>query len=87
MDLIPDDSDIEPLYPPLALVAPTLEKCHICKKEQREPLENHLYCTSCYPHMEQAYEWLQGKLLSDEEMNELRQRMLDLTDIQNLEFD
>ena len=88
MDLIPEDSGVDlPPYPPLNVAVPSIEKCQICHREQREPLENHLYCKSCYPHMEQAYEWLQGKLVSEEEMNELQQRMLELTDIQNIEFD
>jgi hypothetical protein len=88
--LIPEDFSSEVSYPTAPLSSgPVLgaQKCQICFVEQHEPLENHLYCKNCYQHMEQAYEWLQAPLVSEEEMNELKQRMHDLTDIQKIQFD
>lgn len=64
-----------------------LEPCEVCGIHVMPPRMNNLYCQSCYDHLEQAYKWLHGPLLTKEEKEDLKQRMLDLTDIQKIAFE
>lgn len=60
--------------------------CMLCKLPPREELVNHRYCQRCHQQLEQAYNWLQSSLVPEDEMKELHNIMLDLTDISKLEL-
>lgn len=63
------------------------EPCFMCKVEQDEPLISHRYCKRCHAQLDQAYKWLQGPLVSKEEMSGLNDIMMDLTDVSKLELE
>jgi hypothetical protein len=60
------------------------EVCMLCKVQQHVELVNHRYCQRCHQQLDQAYKWLQGPLVEKDELKELHDIMLDLTDISKL---
>lgn len=67
-----------------ATVETIQETCLLCKVQQHTELVNHRYCERCHQQLDQAYKWLQGPLVSESEMKELNDIMLELTDISKL---
>ena len=73
------------LEEPLAPVE--LQTCSLCGVNQPEDLVHKLYCQKCGDNLIKAYKWLQSPLLPEVEIQELKQAMYDMTDVQNLSFD
>lgn len=67
--------------------AGTLFECKLCEVVQYEPLVNKQYCQKCSDHLHQAYQWLQSPMLSASELKKLQQKILDLTDVNNIIFE
>lgn len=74
--------------------APTLspeDKVYTCQhcgvQQVNEPLKTRHYCDNCFDHLAEAYKWLQSPMLSKNEQAKIRQKIIDLTDIQNINFE
>lgn len=65
----------------------TVYLCKLCNVEQvGRPLADKFYCQSCSDHLHQAYQWLQSPMLSASELKSLQQKIVELTDVDNIKF-
>ncbi|MBF0199082.1 MAG: hypothetical protein HQL32_15300 [Planctomycetes bacterium] len=61
--------------------------CSLCGLEEIDVLKYRFYCDNCYDHLSQAYQWMQSPMLSPVELKGLQQQILDLTDVNKIEFE
>ena len=63
-----------------------LHECAMCAITQPVPFEDKDICDVCHENLQQAYKWLQSKMISSSEYKELQDTIFKLTDIDNVEF-